>query len=199
MDGGLQLPARIGPNAILQLVPVLDRAVGARARQGLFHEAAVALPPADAGMLPQSEVIRLNRALCFWLPTLAPDLLRQAGLATGDYILAHRIPALAQRTIRALPAAWGARLLAKAIAKHAWTFVGSGDFAIEDFAPLTITIRQNPLATDIAGHPGCVWHAAVFERLFGALVWPQVRVREVCCCANHSALCRFTLCPEVRA
>ncbi|OZA12139.1 MAG: bacteriochlorophyll 4-vinyl reductase, partial [Rhodobacterales bacterium 17-64-5] len=116
MDGGfLQVPARIGPNAILQLVPVLDRAVGVRARKGLFAEAGVALPPPDAGMLPETEVIRLHRALCFWLPSIAPDLLRQAGLATGDYILANRIPRLAQGVIRLMPAALAARVLVKAI------------------------------------------------------------------------------------
>lgn len=185
--------ARIGPNAILQLVPVLDHAIGNRARRGLFVEAGVTLPPPEAGMLPETEVVRLHQSVWFWLPTLAPDMLRQAGLATGDYILANRIPALAQRTIRLMPAALAARVLAKAIAKHAWTFAGSGQFKVESFRPLTVSIRHNPLATGTAAHASCHWHAAVFERLFSRLVWPAVMVSETCCCAAGDAVCRFTI------
>jgi len=192
MDGGFADSARIDPNAILQLVPVLDQAIGNRARQGLFVEAGVPLPPPDAGMLPEAQVIRLHQSVWFWLPSLAPDMLRQAGLATGDYILANRIPALAQRVIRLMPAPLAARVLAKAIAKHAWTFAGSGQFTVEHFAPLTVSIRQNPLATGTT-HASCHWHAAVFERLFSTLVWPAVTVRETCCCASGDALCRFTI------
>lgn len=198
MDGGfLQVPARIGPNAILQLVPVLDRAVGVRARKGLFAEAGVALPPPDAGMLPETEVIRLHRALCFWLPSIAPDLLRQAGLATGDYILANRIPRLAQGVIRLMPAALAARVLVKAIAKHAWTFAGSGAFRIEGYRPLTVSIAHNPLATGAQDHPSCHWHAAVFERLFETLVWRRVIVTETECCATGDLACRFEIKPQV--
>jgi len=158
MDGGFADSARIDPNAILQLVPVLDQAIGNRARQGLFVEAGVPLPPPDAGMLPEAQVIRLHQSVWFWLPTLAPDMLRQAGLATADYILANRIPALAQRVIRLMPAPLAARVLAKAIAKHAWTFAGSGQFTVEHFAPLTVSIRQNPLAPPMpvaTGTPPC--------------------------------------------
>lgn len=193
MDGGSTAIARIGPNAILQLVPVLDQAIGNRARQGLFVEAGVALPPPDAGMLPETEVIRLHRSLWFWLPTLAPEMMRNAGLATADYILANRIPVLAQRAIRLMPAPVAARVLARAIARHAWTFAGSGQFVVEGFGPLTLTIRHNPLAIGTSGHPCCHWHAAVFERLFSTLVWPAVEVSETCCCAAGDPLCRFTI------
>ncbi len=193
MDGGYIYAARIGPNAILQLVPVLDRAIGNRARRGLFVEAGVALPPPDAGMLPETEVVRLHRSLWFWLPTLAPDILRQAGLSTADYILANRIPLLAQRAIRLMPAPLAARVLARAIAKHAWTFAGSGQFNVEGSRPLTLAIRQNPLATGTPNHASCHWHAAVFERLFSTLVWPAVQVSETCCCAAGDPLCRFIL------
>jgi divinyl protochlorophyllide a 8-vinyl-reductase len=200
MDGGFQhQPARIGPNAILQLVPVLDRAIGERARKGLFVEAGVALPPPDAGMLPETEVIRLHRAVCAWLPSLAPDLLRQAGLATGDYILANRIPGFAQRIIRVLPAFLAKRVLAQAIAKHAWTFAGSGAFAVEKYNPLTVSIRHNPLAVGAADHPSCHWHAAVFERLFSALVWRSVQVVETGCCAAGEEVCRFEISPKLWA
>lgn len=154
----------------------------------------VALPPPDAGMLPQGEVIRLHATLREALPAQSPALLRAAGLGTADYILANRIPAPARRLIRALPRPLGARLLAGAIARHAWTFAGSGRFRIEGFHPLTLSIAANPLALA----PGCDWHAAVFERLFATLVWPGATVRETACCAAGDAACRFTISADMQ-
>jgi len=188
--------ARIGPNAILQHLPVLDNAIGERLRVALLHRAGVAEPPQDAGMLPEDEVARLHHAVRLFLPDRAPDIQRAAGLATGDYILAHRIPPLAQRLIRALPAPLGARLLALAITKHAWTFAGSGAFRVLGFAPLRVEIRDNPLAQHAADAPICHWHAAVFERLFGALVWPDVRVVEEHCTAMGAPGCIFRIAPR---
>ncbi len=187
-------PPRIGPNAILQLVPVLDAALGQDGRDGLFQRAGVALPPPHAGMLPEGEVIRLHATLRKALPAQSPALLRAAGLGTADYILANRIPAPARRLIHALPRPLGARLLAGAIARHSWTFAGSGRFRIDRFRPLTVSIAANPLALG----PGCHWHAAVFERLFAALVWPGATVRETACCAAGDPACRFTITADMQ-
>jgi len=189
-------PARIGPNAVLQHLPVLDAVIGERLRDALMHRAGVAVPPPDAGMLPEDQVARLHHAVRLFLPDRAADIQRQAGLATGDYILAHRIPAAAQRLVRAVPAWAGARLLSMAIAKHAWTFAGSGQFRVLGHAPLTFEISGNPLAEGPSDQPICHWHAAVFERLFESLVWPQVRVDEVACVACGDASCRFTIRPR---
>lgn len=189
----MTLSQRIGPNAILQLLPLLDGAIGAARRADLFQMAGVPVPPPDAGMLAQDQVIRLHRAVVQDLPDLAPDLLRQAGLATADYILANRIPRVAQRLVRALPRHLAARLLAVAIARHAWTFAGSGAFGICSYRPLIVSIARNPMAVK----PGCHWHAAVFERLFAALVWPDVRVREICCCGADDTACVFQVGPQI--
>lgn len=185
--------ARIGPNAILQLVAVLDRE-GPGTGGAFLRAAGVPLPPADA-MAPEADCRAAHLALRRLRPD-APALLRAAGLATGDYILAHRIPGPAQRLIRALPATLGARLLAAAIARHAWTFAGSGRFRIAARRPLTFEIAGNPLCPDDAGAPACVWHAAVFERLFARLVWPGVAVTEVACAAVAGDSCRFVLHPS---
>ena len=185
--------ARIGPNAILQHLPVLDARIGERLRAALLYRAEVTEPPADSGMIPEAEVARLHHAVRLFLPDRAAEIQRAAGLATGDYILAHRIPRAAQAVIRALPAWLGARLLTMAIAKHAWTFVGSGRFRVLGHNPLRIEIAQNPLAIGPADAPICDWHAAVFERLFSRLVWPHVRVEEVECTAMGADACRFVL------
>jgi len=189
--------ARIGPNAILQHLPVLDDLIGPALRGALLHRAGVAEPPPDAGMWPEDEVAHLHRAIWLYLPDRAPAIQSAAGRATADYILAHRIPALAQRLIRALPAPLGARLLAAAIAKHAWTFAGSGRFRVTGYRPLTFEIAANPLAEG-TGTGSCHWHAAVFRRLFEALVWPRVEVRERACAAAGARACVFELAPAGR-
>jgi divinyl protochlorophyllide a 8-vinyl-reductase len=186
--------ARIGPNAILQHVPVLDAEIGVALRGALFHRAGVALPPPNSGMIPQDDVIHFHRALRLYLPGRVQDVQRAAGRGTADYILANRIPRAAQWLIRHLPSALGARLLAAAIAKHAWTFAGSGAFRVVSHKPLTFEIADNPLAQGPAvDGPVCDWHAAVFQRLFQALVWPQARVVEESCIALGDPVCRFVI------
>ncbi|MFN4057188.1 MAG: bacteriochlorophyll 4-vinyl reductase [Roseinatronobacter sp.] len=187
--------ARVGPNAILQHLPVLDEVIGERLRGALLYRADVTEPPADSGMIPEDQVARLHHAVRLYLPDRAQAIQRAAGWATGEYILAHRIPPVAQALIRALPAWAGARLLASAITRHAWTFAGSGAFRVLGYAPLRVEIAHNPLATGPAEAPICHWHAAVFERLFSALVWPRVRVTEEECTATGADACRFRIEP----
>lgn len=198
MSASLAAPgaARIGPNAILQHLPVLDALIGPALRGALLHRAGVAEPPPDAGMWPETEVAHLHRAIWLYLPDKAAQIQAAAGRATADYILAHRIPPLAQRLIRALPPALGARLLASAIARNAWTFAGSGRFRVLGHHPLTFQIAANPLAEG-TGAGSCHWHAAVFRRLFEALVWPRVQVEEIACTAAGAPACVFTLRPGV--
>lgn len=186
--------ALIGPNAILQTVAILDRFEGRVLRDRVMTRAAVPLPPPESGMIPERDAAAVHRAVYLELPDRGTGLLRLAGLATGDYILRHRIPPVAQRLIRALPAPLGARMLSAAIARHAWTFAGSGSFRVIAGRPLVFEVTDNPLR-DPDGHP-CVWHAAVFERLFSRLVWPDLTVHEVACQAQGAEVCRFELRPK---
>jgi divinyl protochlorophyllide a 8-vinyl-reductase len=189
--------ARIGPNAITQLVAVLDRREGRAFRDRVMAAAGVAVPDAALGMIPQAEAAAVHLALRRAAPERAEGLLRLAGLATGSYILRHRIPRAAQWAIRALPAPLGARVLAGAIARHSRTFAGSGAFRITGWHPLTFEVAGNPLvAGQRADHPLCHWHAAVFERLFARLVWRACVVREVACCGAGDAVCRFEVLPH---
>jgi divinyl protochlorophyllide a 8-vinyl-reductase len=187
---------RIGPNAVLQLVETL-RAHGESALAGRVFERAgqgewLDRPPET--MVPQDAVLRVHAALWDLLPLEeARSHAREAGLRTGDYLLAHRIPAPAQRLLRLLPASLAARVLCRAIAAHAWTFVGSGGFACDFRRGLRLTIGHNPLALRHSAEPDCVWHAAVFERLFRTLVHPHTTVREVACTALGDPACVFEL------
>ena len=184
---------RIGPNALLQLIPVLDRALGAPDRLRLFARAGAGAVPSDR-MIPEGPVAQVHRAVRACLPDQAPALMQEAGRGTADYILAHRIPKAAQRLLRALPRRLSASLLARAIARNAWTFAGSGQFRIVSWHPMVFEIADNPVIRgEAAPYPVCDWHVAVFRRLFAALVDPGVTVTETACCACGAPACRFVL------
>jgi divinyl protochlorophyllide a 8-vinyl-reductase len=184
---------RIGPNALLQLIPVLDAAVGPPVTAQIMAQGGVTTVPDDR-MIAEGPVALIHHAVRARLPDQAPALLREAGLRTGDYILAHRIPSFAQTLLRHLPRALAAQLLAQAIAKNAWTFAGSGRFTIAMRRPLVFQIAANPIVRgETAAGPICHWHVAVFERLFAALVDPHAQVTETECCACGALACRFAL------
>ena len=189
MSGG---DARIGPNAILQLLPVLDRQLGAAGRDDLLRTAGIDTLPDGTSMIDETPVARLHQALRRHEPAIAPGVARAAGAATGDYILAHRIPQPAKRLLTLLPSPLSARLLCTAIQKHAWTFAGSGTFRVVSHRPITFEIRDNPVVRgESSAGPVCGWHAAVFERLFRTLVADDYRATETRCAAAGDGVCRF--------
>ena len=184
----------IGPNALTQLLPLLDRAGGAGWRDALLARAGITELPDMTGLIPEAPVARLHQALRADRPDLAPDLGREAGARTADYILAQRIPNLAQILLKALPAPLAAPLLTKAITKHAWTFAGSGRFSVVCNRPLTVSILDNPVVRgEHSDIPLCHWHAAVFERLYRALVDDRLRADETTCCAQGAPACTFRI------
>lgn len=183
----------IGPNAILQLVPVLLERRGADETHALLHQSGLMVLPDGQSMIPEADAARLHQFIRQALPDDATLILREAGTRTADYILAHRIPRLAQLILKLLPAPLAAHLLARAITQHAWTFVGSGEFVAA--TPWRFLIKHNPLiAGEHAAASLCAWHEAVFERLYRVLVSPHARCREIACGAHHhDGICIFSL------
>jgi divinyl protochlorophyllide a 8-vinyl-reductase len=187
--------AKIGPNAILQLVPVLEDAAGADMAKHLLAMAGVfELPDPAAGLMDEAPAARLHQALRTEMPEVAPMLAREAGWRTADYILAHRIPKKAQTLLKLMPARLSAPILARAVAKHAWTFCGSGGFSLVSKWPVVFEIADNPVVRgEHSDTPLCHWHAAVFERLFSTLCGPDWRCTEAHCCAQGAPACHFEM------
>lgn len=189
--------ARIGPNAITRLAEALREAVGEPATAAIFEQAGLARhlqrPPQE--MVPETEVMRLHLQVRVALPrATAREVAREAGVRTARYLLTHRIPRLVQVVLRRLPPRLAARVLLVAIARHAWTFAGSGRFAwrVPAHGPVELTLRDNPLCRGMRQlDPACDYYAATFETLFRALVHPRARVLETACEARGEALCRF--------
>jgi divinyl protochlorophyllide a 8-vinyl-reductase len=195
---------RIGPNAVIRIGEALDAACGRTTTEALFAAAGLAdcLTNPPSAMIDEDWVRRLHTTL---RAALAPELLakigRDAGRRTGDYLLAHRIPQAAQRVLRVSPAALAARILVPAIARHAWTFTGSGAFSA-DFgsseAKLLLTIKGGPIARGVSDenpsdHPVCDFYAGTFARIFCELVSRRTEVEEIRCEAQGDPACVFAL------
>lgn len=183
----------IGPNAVSQLLPAM-RAAGRECRGAALFAAAGAtdwlrVPPTR--MVSAERVAGLHR---LFREAGEQAVLAAAGRLTADYLLAARIPRRAQTLLRVLPPRPAAWLLTPAIAAHAWTFAGAGAVTARAGSPTVFEISDNPLcAGERATEPLCGWHAAVFERLYQALVSPAARARETACGACGDAVCRVEI------
>jgi divinyl protochlorophyllide a 8-vinyl-reductase len=191
------LPALIGPNAIIQLVEALRAHWGHQETHKLLEAVGLGVycdqPPRN--MVPQNEVVALHQRL-FSVVDLQEfkRLSAEAGRRTGDYLLAHRIPRPVQWLLKCMPDALAARLLSRAIQKHAWTFAGSGVFAYRWRAQLEFSITGNPVIAGLHSEvPICDYYAATFERIFRVLVNERWRVVEQSCEASGDAACRFEI------
>lgn len=172
--------ALIGPNAIIQVADAIRRECGAdqllrvmdAARLGHF----MAEPPQH--MVNEFDVVRLHRAVAASLSLDAGLLVMwQAGENTARYLLANRIPRLAQAVLQVLPAGLAARVLMSAISRHAWTFAGSSTFSYSTGAPVRISLEGSPLfATPACRELAGAYFEATFETLFRELVSPRTRV-----------------------
>jgi divinyl protochlorophyllide a 8-vinyl-reductase len=186
--------SRIGPNSVLQLVPLLDEALGSEERQRLMLLSGLDKLPSNDGLMDEAPAACLHQAVRAHHPALAPALTRCAGERTGDYIIRHRIPVAALRVLRTLPPWLSAPLLANVIEKHAWTFAGSGTFKVRSRHPLVFELVDNPVVRgEQSDAPICHWHAAVFQRLFSDIVDANLRCKETQCCAAGASSCRFEL------
>jgi divinyl protochlorophyllide a 8-vinyl-reductase len=146
-------------------------------------------------MVDEVDVTRLHCVLRAELGgALAGEVAHKAGVRTADYLLAHRIPRPVQTLLKLLPAGLAARVLLKAICRHAWTFSGSGAFTATAGQPVVLTIRNNPLCKGVTSDtPACSFYAATFEHLFRVLVHPDARVLETDCEACGGDACRFEI------
>jgi divinyl protochlorophyllide a 8-vinyl-reductase len=188
---------RIGPNAVTRLAESLTLRLGDGPCHAVFAEAGLVdhlfHPPED--MVDDEDVARLHAALVSRLgEAQAAEIAADAGRRTADYLLAVRIPHLAQRLLAMLPRRLAANLLIRAVARHAWTFAGSGRFAWRLDHGLGLELAGSPTARHLhTSRPACRYFAATFQRVFAAMLGPQVRVTETECEACGADACRFAL------
>jgi divinyl protochlorophyllide a 8-vinyl-reductase len=188
---------RVGPNAVTRLAEALVLHCGTATMREVFDRAGLThhrlTPPTT--MVDEADVAALHRALREYVAPEVADLVStEAGRRTADYILGHRLPAPVKGLLRLLPPSAAASLLAAAIARHAWTFAGSGTFHVERGRPLRLFIAGGPIGGRLrAEAPVCAYCTATFAGLFRALVHPRTSVHEVTCAAVGAPECVFVL------
>jgi divinyl protochlorophyllide a 8-vinyl-reductase len=191
----MQSEALIGPNALIQMVEALRIFWGPEETRALLGSVGLShyadTPPQR--MMPQQEVAALHTRLHGMVDMQTfKSITREAGLRTADYLLAHRIPRPVQWILKRLPHGIAARVLCRAIAKHAWTFAGSGEFTYAWSPGLVFRLRGNPLCSRISADvPVCDYYAATFERIFRVIVSDDWRVSELHCEAQGDGCCEF--------
>lgn len=188
---------RIGPNALIQPLGVLRDRFG-EARMAHIVRTATGLVP-DAlpvgAMVDEHLVAELHQGIVRELgESVALGVLEEAGRRTGDYLLAHRIPRPAQAVLKRLPARLSVALLARAMAKHAWTFAGTGTFTYHGGRRPVFALAGCPLCRGMhSDRSVCHFYAGTFARLVRALAAPHALVDETSCHAAGDDACRFTV------
>jgi len=192
------LAGRIGPNAIIQTTAALRARLGdPRALVLVRGATGRSLSEMPTEMVDEAEVNDLVRRLRAELdPALFEAVLRDAGHRTADYLIANRIPRVAQLLMRLLPAPLALRTLLAGIMRHTWTFAGTATVRVarSPGAPLRLVLTHCPMCR--AMHepaPTCHFYAGTLERLLQRLVTPAARVMEVACEASGASACEFSL------
>lgn len=188
---------RIGPNAIVRVGEAVTSAFGPAVARQIFEEAGLsghfACPPTS--MVDEREVTRLHAVLRERAGLgAARRVSREAGRLTAAYLVAHRIPRAMRHLLPRLPAPLASRILLAAMARHAWTFVGSGAFEGRHERAPRLRIRDCPVCRGAAGAaPLCDYYAGTFEHLYRTLVHPAARCTELACAAAGAPCCDFEL------
>jgi divinyl protochlorophyllide a 8-vinyl-reductase len=193
--GGAPAEGKIGPNAVTRVAEALQELHGLGVCRDVFAAAHLErhLETTPTQMVDESDAARLHRALVDVLGFEAADRVAQrAGVLTGDYLLAHRIPQPAQSLLRHLPRRLAAALLLRAIARHAWTFAGSGSFSYSFNPALSLRLHGTPICRLVRSDaPACGYYAATFQRVFAAMLGDSTRVIESQCEAQGASQCVF--------
>jgi divinyl protochlorophyllide a 8-vinyl-reductase len=188
------MTGRIGPNAIIQTLTALEKALGPAPAAELLAKATGRTPQTlPEHMVDEDEVIRLVHAVHDTLgPEQATLVLIESGKLTAEYLIANRIPKFAQVAMKALPASVGLRMLLGAIGKHSWTFAGSAEVKLSFGAIPHLRMRQCPMCRGMRrATPCCDYYAATLEHLVRRLVAARANVREVTCEAAGADACDF--------
>ncbi len=189
--------ARIGPNSIIQTVAALREQYGAEMvaawlrRTGRGH----LLETMPDHMLAESEFGAMINDVREWLGMeAAMRALDRSGELTAAYVATNRVPAPIRLLLPRLPVGLALRLFLPAIAKHAWTFAGSGQFGYSLRPQWQLTLANSVEARGVrSAEPVCSYYRAAFEGLLRRVVSDRIRVREVTCRATGAPRCTFAV------
>ncbi len=196
LSGSDALPL-VGPNAINRIAEALIAAHGAAKAQDVFASAGLAgwLHEQPGTMIPENDVAALHRALFASLGgPEARAIAGEAGHRAARHLLAHRIKGPVRLALTLLPPEPSARILLGIIRRHAWTFVGSGQYEARATPPVTVSITGGALrAAGPAASGVAAYYAATFEGLFRVVVHPRAHAAALKRATETCASCSFSL------
>lgn len=169
---------QIGPNALIQTVRALQEDCGERVAHDLLStlDEIALLVRNPTHMVDEARFIRLVNGIATQRgKAVCERVLRRSGGYVGDYILENRIPSFFQRLLGWLPRRISLRVLLMAISRHAWTFVGSGDFRFQYEDSMILRIACGSTHNDAVAS----FYEGAFERLIQALIDPGARVARL--------------------
>jgi divinyl protochlorophyllide a 8-vinyl-reductase len=188
---------RIGPNAVTRVAEAMRQQWSEAEVARLFDLAGLSayLSEPPQHMVDEREVSRLHQALRAELGVPgALGVAREAGVRTGDYLLAHRIPPAVRLLLSLLPAGLASRVLIGAIQRHSWTFSGSGELRVRAAYPPRLSIAGCCICKGAKAElPLCDYYAAAIQRLFRSLVHRRALVTETACQATGDDTCTFEI------
>ena len=92
--------ALIGPNAVLQSVPVIHDVLGHDRTDAILDDAQISALPSGDHMIPEIHALRLQRWLALHEPIESLAIAATFGARTADYIISNRIPRAAAWVLR---------------------------------------------------------------------------------------------------
>ncbi|QFS81312.1 V4R domain protein [Roseivivax sp. THAF40] len=182
----------MGANMVVPLHAVIEKEIGGVDRDLVFHASGITDLPGEAEFVPEGKVAHLHQLVWEKWPEQAPRMMDMAGRVAAEVFVAHYIPPKARLMLQNMPWSISAWLVGKSARHNAWTFAGSGMFAIQSTSRLALF--HNPLALNInADGPCCQYYAAMFEHMFQRLSHRDFTCKEVCCSATGSDHCAFDI------
>lgn len=184
--------ARIGPNALIQSVNALREQYNEDLIRTILGQCGQEdlLVTSPTTMVAEQAFADLVVALADQLEIEpARQVLWRAGQLTAGYLLQHRIPRPFQWLLRPLPHRPALQLLLLAVGKHAWTFVGSGQFSyvVGKMPELTVLTRLYP------GEAVCGFYGGTFDHLIHVLITAQAQTQVTTLLAAGQTKCVYTI------
>ncbi|MFN3385789.1 MAG: bacteriochlorophyll 4-vinyl reductase [Candidatus Thermochlorobacter sp.] len=183
--------AKMGPNGIIQTFNAIASQFGENAAQQALLTAGLQKYIAERPheMVDEREFHRLVHSVCEHFDEDARNaILLNAGERTAHYLLQARIPKLFQLLLKGLPTRWAAKLLLWSIAKHAWTFAGSGEFSYQVHSGIEATI----LVRESTHYEVALFFGGALQTLFQTLFKDPTDFNIQVVPSNQALLCRYS-------
>lgn len=182
---------------VLPLHEVLTERVGPEQCDALFGNAGMRFLPGPEEHVRERQVLDIHRAVRSEYGDLGMEMLREAGQRAADIVTEYRIPPSGKVMLRRMPWPLAAWMCMRSASQRTWTFGGSAQFHSRTTSRFEL-IGNPAIRGERASKPICVFHQAMFQRLFQTLAHPRMECVELGCeaCGDDACLFEIRVTPE---